>query len=328
MWIVSTTQNANVNVKVRKNCNFKHNPHPIYHPCMREVKSKSKMRPLINPDRLSQQTTSERERSPSQTEGEPTQFEMTSRQHSHSHSQHSPSRPPQTIFILCISAIVLAIASIFGRVFGLISCDFTGFNTGFNVLNNEINNEFGLEKSGLSNEYDLFAVLPASTNDTIGVTHAPGFNLRSTGVGLGEFHDLGYVFELEFKNVENENVNCDFYDYDLCNGYYPTPYQTPAPGPPIVDFIISRGGLSEQLVFKDVFDIVYSGEYDLNNGCKCGFNENFFHNGYCYPTKYPTSTPAPIPQIIIILSDTGIGIPGIDTGLSEINILQGYGVGL
>ena len=29
--------------------------------------------------------------------------------------------------------------------------------------------------------------------------------------------------ELEYKF---QNVDCDFYDYGLCNGHYPTPYPT------------------------------------------------------------------------------------------------------
>ena len=126
-------------------------------------------------------------------------------------------------------------------------------------------------------------------------------------------------FELEFKTVENENVNCDFYDYDLCNGYYPTPYPTSPPRPTIFNFTNSRAGLREQLVLEDIFGIVYGGEYDCNNVCEYGFNENFCNNnGYCYPPL----TPAPTPQIIIVVNDTGIGILGIDTGLCGNDILD------
>ena len=57
---------------------------------------------------------------------------------SHSHPQHSH----QTIFMLCISAIVLAIATIIDAVFELESRDFGGINADFNIFNNEINNEF------------------------------------------------------------------------------------------------------------------------------------------------------------------------------------------
>ena len=48
-----------------------------------------------------------------------------------------------------------------------------------------------MEKSGLSNEcYFDCAELAASTNDTIGVTHAPVFNFNQSGLGLAEFISL------------------------------------------------------------------------------------------------------------------------------------------
>ena len=76
------------------------------------------------------------------------------------------------------------------------------------------------------------------------------------------------------------------------------------------------------LTLKDLFDVVY-GKYDLNNVCGCSFDENFFETGYCYPPL----APAPTPQIMIILNDSGIGIPRIDTRLYENDILKGaYGV--
>ena len=51
----------------------------------------------------------------------------------------------------------------------------------------------------------------------------------------------------------------------------------------------SRTLLREQLVLKDIFDIIYG-----VNGFVCGeniivndINENFYDNGYYYPTPYP-----------------------------------------
>ena len=95
--------------------------------------------------------------------------------------------------------------------------------------------------------------------------------------------------ELEFENeMINEN-DCDYNYADIFNGYYPTLYPT------IVDLNISRGGLREQLVLKDLSDIVY-GEYDLNNVCEGGFNENFYDNKYDdYGVLLSTPTPAPAP---------------------------------
>ena len=112
-------------------------------------------------------------------------------------------------------------------------------------------------------------------------------------------NDLNNVCECDF----NENFYCNEYD---C-GVLLSPYPTPIPGAPIVDFINSRAEIREQLVVKDLFDIV--NEIII---------ENFCNNGYCCPTP----TPAPTPQIIIIFNNTGVGISGIDTGLCENDILD------
>ena len=190
-------------------------PPCIYHPCMREeVESESKMRPLIAIDQANKQQV--REKSPSQTEGE-------ARPHSHSHSHsHHPSRPPRPILFLLFPAIVLAIATTTDGVFGLKSRDFGDFNAGFNVFNNEINNEFELENSGLSN--DEYGPLCHHTSDITSPPNDTGFNLCPTGVGLREFHDLGYIFavvfnEYEFNNdlnnIFNEYLNENFYDNEF-----------------------------------------------------------------------------------------------------------------
>ena len=59
------------------------------------------------------------------------------------------------MFILCISAIGLTIATTFGAVFGLVPDGFGGFNVENNIFNNEINNECELEKSDLSDNGSL-----------------------------------------------------------------------------------------------------------------------------------------------------------------------------
>ena len=157
--------------------------------------------------------------------------------------------------------------------------------------------------------------------------------------------NIGYLNECDLNNVENVNLKNDLElecelefenemlnEYgDIFNGYYPTLYPTPhpipspatnptsPPRPTTLNFINSRGGLREQLVLKGVFNVDCNRkgfDYDLNNDLNNGWNENFCNNGYCYPTKYATPTLAPT-----------IAFNGIDTGLSEINILNGlYGV--
>ena len=57
----------------------------------------------------------------------------------------------------------------------------------------------------IDNEYDLFAVLPATTNDTIGV---PRLAFNETRTVLREFNELGYVFGVLFNvNEINNNLN-------------------------------------------------------------------------------------------------------------------------
>ena len=55
------------------------------------------------------------------------------------------------------------------------------------------------------------------------------------------------------------------------------------------------------------------------NDCGDGFNKQFYENGYWYS---PVAL-VPTPQIIIILNDNDVGIPRIDTGLYENDILKG-----
>ena len=145
------------------------------------------------------------------------------------------------------------------------------------------------------------------------------FGFIPSEIVFGEYVDLCKIL--------NENYKCKFETElskygDIFNGYYSPPYSTTIPRPTTFNFINSRPRLREQLVLKDLFDVVY-GEYDWNNVCGGGFNGNFYDNGYCYPPV----TPASIRKIRIILNDTSIGIPRIDTGLFDNDILTGvYGV--
>ena len=78
---------------------------------MREVKSKSKVRQLIDPDRSSQQPTSERERSPSQTEGEPQWHPYSYSQHSptfHNGIVYNPTMSSTTIMVLLINILTIS----------------------------------------------------------------------------------------------------------------------------------------------------------------------------------------------------------------------------
>ena len=91
--------------------------------------------------------------------------------------QSSP-RPHAAIFI---SAITLTIAIMFGCLFTLILRELGDFIHPFNVLNCESE----LEKSSLSNEYDIVCdELTSPTTNT-------SFNFGLRGVGLGEFNNLG-----------------------------------------------------------------------------------------------------------------------------------------
>ena len=208
----------------------------------------------------------------------------------------APPQASQTTFILFILAIELAIATIFGQAE---SGESSGFNEYFNVLNND----FELEP-----ECDFCDVLSSPAIDTINATadtRATGFNLHTTGVGLAKFDNLGCDLCAVLSapatvavatTAENENksganrphtqtqqyttapaIHTAFFD-KFFNGRLCPPHPTPAPDPAIVDFNIARAGLREQIVLKNVFDIVYD-EYDLNNICEGDFNENFCNTG-------------------------------------------------
>ena len=171
-----------------------------------------------------------------------------------------------------------------------------------------------------------------------GIFYVFGHGIVGCGCKILNENKLECELELYFKNVENENinVNCEFDFGALSPTPSPTPTPTtnptPAPRPTTLNFINSRAGLREQLVLEDIFGIVYGGEYDCNNVCEYGFNENFCNNnGYNYPPTYPTpysTTPTPAltiiftPRINILKGVCGVGLceSNIDNELcNEIN---------
>ena len=192
LWIISKTQIEKENEKTVTSKQTR-SPH-IHHPYMREVESESesKMMSLIA-HRSSQQAT---------------QRFVSTRAQIWSNSVESnffffdcqnaplcaspPFRPfrPRPILILLFSAIVLAIATIFGDIFGLIPRGFAGVN----VENNILNNECELAKSGLNNNDDCDN--GSSCHNQSELTPPPNdtaFCFNPIGAGLCEFNVYGDV---------------------------------------------------------------------------------------------------------------------------------------
>ena len=115
----------------------------------------------------------------------------------------------------------------------------------------------------------------------------------------------------------NAIFNCEF-ETGILKYDDPPRYSTPTHRKAAFMFTNSCPRLREQLVLKDLFDIVY-GKYDLDCDLNNGINKKFYENGYCYSPV----APAPTSQIIIILNDSSSEIPRIDTGLHENDILKG-----
>ena len=156
-----------------------------------------------------------------------------------------------------------------------------------------------LEKSGLTNEYDFgCAESPASTNDTIGGTHTPGFNFDPFGSGLAEFIYLWYDFNAAptasatATTTQNENEIKMKYEGEP-HSHTQTQTQTTHPTAPVIDSndkISPTGvGLREfnnvgcvfgGILFENGF---YYHENDIFDDY---FNENFmiiiFHHLVCY----------------------------------------------
>ena len=128
--------------------------------------------------------------------------------------------PSSPILILLFAAVVLAIATIFGDVFGLRPRGFAGFN----VENNLFNNECELEKSGLINKkYHNTNDLTLPPNDTV-------FYFGRAGAGLCKFNVCGCVdgvfneneFYCDVNNIFNNEINneCELENGGLCNGSF------------------------------------------------------------------------------------------------------------
>ena len=129
---------------------------------------------------------------------------------------NTPPSTRQPRFISFILSIGLAIETIFQRVFDLDSRNFGGFN---NVLN-ALNNEYTLEL-----ECDLRDVLSSQTSHTIDAadTATTSFNFGRAGVGLPEFGDLEYAFDLILNEYEINNVVNDLFDNGIVTAYYFAP---------------------------------------------------------------------------------------------------------
>ena len=96
-------------------------------------------------------------------------------------------------------------------------------------------------------------------------------------IGILNENENENEFELEFKNVAN--VNCDFYDYDLCNGYYPTPYPTQAPTTTPAATILFNGtdnGLRGIDILKGVDGVVWNEDNSDSEICNGMFVFVFF----------------------------------------------------
>ena len=184
---------------------------------------------------------------------------------------------------------------------------FSSFNTNNNTNNNTI-----IDNDSCPNDSDN-GILSSDTLTGMNGNQVVLFNKSGISIVIS---NNNAIYECEFE--------AEVLKYgDIFNGYYPPPYSTPTPRTPAFKFTNSCPRLREQLVLKDLFDIgKYDLDSDLNNVCGDGFN-NSYENGYCYSPVAPARTP----QIIIILNDSGIGIPRIDTRIYPNDFFKGvYGV--
>ena len=175
-------------------------------------------------------------------------------------------------FISFISAIVLAIETMFGDIF-------VRFNDYFSVLNDDLDFEL---------EYDLRDVLSSHTNDTIGTpgyTPVPGFNLRPTGVGLAEFDDLGcdLCAVLSAPAIVPTVTTITVANRSGSNGPHTQTQQYPAT-PTIASndkLGLTGVGLHGFAINIHLFDVVFNEnelEYDLNNIFHIYLNQNYYDN--------------------------------------------------
>ena len=130
---------------------------------------------------------------------------------------------------------ILLILALIGFVFGFGTPELDAFNN--EII--DLNSEFKFEKSGLKNYCDV-SLLP--TNNIIGVTFTPSFNLTPTGVGFAEFNNL----RCEFNGVSaatapatiatNENKNKNIFESGPVWGHtIQTKNHTQHPNAPRID---------------------------------------------------------------------------------------------
>ena len=168
------------------------------------VKERKMKWPLFSNGPSQQQTTRKIEKSPSTPGDEKGEGECN---HPCATTSAALNTSPDSKCLLVLRQMnILLILTLIGLVFGFITPEFDAFNN--EIIN--LNNEFKLEKSGLKNDCDVSSSL---TNNTIGVTFTPSFNLAPTGVGFAEFNILGCEYNgvlavtATATIVTNENKN-------------------------------------------------------------------------------------------------------------------------
>ena len=169
---------------------------------MREMKVKKRNMkwPLIA-NRSRQQQTRQSEKSPSAMEGRI--VKELNHPRDNTSAATIPQSSPRQHEAIFISTINLIIVIMLGCLFKLVLRELGDLNHHFNVLNCE----FELEKSSLSNEYDIVCdALTSPTTDTL-------FNLGLRGVELGEFNNVGFNLSAVLTAsaiatiITNENEN-------------------------------------------------------------------------------------------------------------------------
>ena len=187
---------------------------------------------------------------------------------------------------------------------------FSSFNTHNNTNNNTIISD--IENDSCPNDSDS-GILSSDTLAGMNGNQVVLFNKSGISIVISSNNAI-YKCDFEAEVLKYG---------DIFNGYYLPPYSTRTPRTGACKFTNSSPRLREQLVLKELFDIgKYDLDSDLNNVCGDSFN-NFYENGYCYSPVAPARTP----QIIIILNDSGIGIPRIDTRIYPNDFFKGvYGV--
>ena len=157
---------------------------------------------------------------------------------------------------------ILLILTLIGLVFAFIPPELDGFNN----ETIDLNIEFKLEKSGLTSDCD---VPPSPTNNTIGVTYTPSFNLSPTGVGLAEFNKLECDFDAVLPATAtiaietNENKNKSILESGPPWGHNTqTLHPRPDPTAPRIDRNNKMGSTDTRLCEFDDIECIF----DSNTG--------------------------------------------------------------